>query len=83
MEEASMISLSVGGFFVVYIGAWLAVLGFLWARELWRERLSDWALSEGSVCVCDNCHFAFLIKPGESAARCLRCGEMCSIRKRF
>ena len=78
-----MIATNVSGFFVVYIASWFVVLAVLWAREIWRERISDWALSEGSVCVCDHCHFAFLIKPGESAARCLRCREMCSIRKRF
>jgi len=78
-----MIALDFASGFVVYIFVWFAVLAFLWGRELWRDKVYDWALSEGRVCICDNCRFAFLIKPGESVARCAKCDEMCTIRKRY
>jgi hypothetical protein len=78
-----MISLDFSTGFVLYLFAWFAVLAFLWGRELWRDKIYDWALSEGRVCICDNCRFAFLIKPGESVARCAKCDEMCTIRKRY
>jgi len=78
-----MISLDFASGFALYLFVWFVILTFLWGRELWRDKIHDWALSEGRVCICDNCRFAFLIKPGESVARCSKCNEMCTIRKRY
>ena len=78
-----MIELDFSTGFALYVIAWFILLAILWGRELWREKIYDWALSEGHVCICDNCRFAFLIKPGESVARCSKCNEMCTIRKRY
>ena len=78
-----MISVDIATAFVIYLFLWFAALSFLWARELWRQKIYNWALSEGRVCICEHCRFAFLIKPGESVARCTKCNEVCTIRKRF
>ena len=78
-----MIELDYDSCFVLYLFAWFVTLGILWSRELWRQKVHDWALSEGCVCICDNCRFAFLLKPGETAARCSKCNEMCTVRKRY
>lgn len=68
--------------FVVYLFTWFVFLVIVWIRELWRAKAHEWTLSEGRLCICDDCHFAFLIKPGETAARCPRCDEICVIRKK-
>jgi hypothetical protein len=78
-----LIEIDVQTGFFIYLFIWFAMLAFLWGRELWRDKIYDWALSEGKVCICEECHFAFLIKPNESISRCPRCDEMCTIRKRY
>lgn len=67
--------------FFIYLVLWLLYLGILWARESWRTNINDWSLSEGKLCVCEDCHFAFLIRPGENAARCPRCNNLCHLKK--
>jgi len=69
------------GFFV-YLTVWLVLLIVLWSRELWRSRINAWSLSEGRLCVCDDCHFAFLVKPRETVARCPRCNQMSYVRRK-
>ena len=68
------------GFFI-YVAAWLVFLTILWYREQWRTKINAWSLSEGKLCVCGECHFAFLLKPRELAARCPRCNGLCYITK--
>jgi len=77
-----MIAVDAQMAFFLYLLAWFVFLAILWGRELWRDKIYDWALSEGKICICDECHYAFLIKPGESVTRCPRCDEMCTVRKR-
>ena len=77
-----MIVISIGTAFFLYVLFWFIVLLICWGRELWRDKVYNWALSEGNVCNCDRCHFAFIIRPGESAERCPKCNEVCKIRKR-
>lgn len=76
-----MIPLDFKGAFFIYLIAWLAILMALWIRELWRRKIRAWALSEGRLCICEDCLYAFLVKPGESVARCPRCQELCRVRK--
>lgn len=68
--------------FYLYIAIWLLTIIILWAREMWREKAYDWELSQDRLCVCDGCHYAFLIKHNENITRCPRCNEMCILRKR-
>ena len=68
--------------FSLYVAVWFVLLIILWTRELWRKKIYDWALSEGRLCVCDDCHFAFLVKPGITVSRCPKCEEMCIIRNK-
>ena len=76
-----MIPLSLQGAFLFYLIACLVALLILWGRELWRRKTYDWALSEGRLCICEDCLYAFLVKPGESVARCPRCQELCRVRQ--
>jgi len=76
-----MIPISFQQLFVSYLLVWLAGLMVLWLRELWRRKAHDWALSEGRLCICEDCLFAFLVKPGETVARCPRCQELCRVRQ--
>jgi hypothetical protein len=77
-----MIKISQENIFVFYIFASIFAMGILWIRELMRKKNYEWATSEGAVCICDKCHFAFLVKPGESLAECPRCEDICVIKKR-
>lgn len=77
-----MFEINVANLFNLYLLGWIILLCVLWARELWRLKTYAWALSEGSLCICEKCHYAFMVKPGESVARCGRCEEICVIRKK-
>ncbi len=77
-----MIDLEIKWAFIIYLFIWFFGLAFLWGREFWRSKIYDWALSEGSLCICDRCHYAFLVKPRESASRCPKCDEVCTVKKR-
>ncbi len=81
MEEGTVIEASVQTCFTVYLFAWMIFLVALWLRELWRSNVYDWALSEGNLCICGKCHFAFLAKPGEKITRCPKCNEVSRVRK--
>ena len=76
-----MIPTDYASAFMVYLTAWLIFLAIMWARELWRTNINAWSLSEGRLCICEDCHYAFLLKPRESAARCPRCHELCYVTK--
>ena len=77
-----MFEINVPNLFFLYLMTWMLFLVVLWARELWRLKAYSWALSEGSLCICEKCHYAFMVKPGENVARCGRCNEICVIRKK-
>jgi len=77
-----MIPLAMEYFFTVYVLAWFFTIGVLWAREHWRSRRNSWDISKDKLCFCDNCHFAFLVKPDENISRCPRCNGICILRKR-
>lgn len=68
------------GFFI-FLSAWLLYLTILWARESWRTEINEWSLSEGKLCICEDCLFAFLVKPLEKTARCPKCNNLCYLRK--
>jgi hypothetical protein len=76
-----MITVQREDFFIIYILAAFLIIFILWIRELLRVKTYEWALSEGSVCLCDKCRFAFLVKPGESLSNCPRCDELCVVKK--
>jgi len=78
-----MIPLDYEQAFVLYVAVWLFFLLILWGREIWRAKVYDWALSEGRLCICEDCHFAFLVKPGVSVSRCPRCDEVCLVRQKI
>ena len=77
-----MIPMNCTGGFMIYLFLWFILLTVLWIRELWRRKVYDWALSEGSLCICEDCHFAFLIKPNETVSRCPRCSEICMVKRK-
>jgi len=76
-----MIPLNFEFGFFIYLLIWFVYLTVLWARESWRTTINDWSLSEGKLCICEDCHFAFLVKAGESMARCPRCNNLCHLKK--
>lgn len=81
-RAGEMIPISCTGGFLIYLFIWIIVVFILWCRELWRRKVYDWALSEGSLCICDDCHYAFLVKPNETVSRCPRCNEICSVKRK-
>jgi hypothetical protein len=76
-----MIEVDLQTGFIIYIFAWFITLGILWAREIWRFKAFDWALTKDRLCKCDACHYSFLIKDRSNISRCPRCNEMCILRK--
>lgn len=67
--------------FFIYILGWFIYLTILWARESWRTNINDWSLSEGKLCVCEDCGYIFLIKTGESSRKCPKCSSLCFLKK--
>ena len=78
-----MIPLNYEFGFFVFLVVWFVYLTILWIRETWRTKINTWSLSEGKLCICEDCRFAFLIKPQESMARCPRCGNLCYLKKKI
>ncbi len=65
-----------------YTAIWLAVIVFLWLRELRRARRAEWELTKGKLFNCNYCHHTFIVKEMKNVARCPRCNAMCILRKR-
>ncbi|HJO93281.1 MAG: hypothetical protein GY756_27985 [bacterium] len=76
-----MIPLSYGNGFFIYLLIWIVYLTILWIRESWRTNINDWSLSDGKLCVCEDCSYAFIVKPRELSAKCPRCDNLCYIKK--
>lgn len=68
------------GFFV-YLFIWIIYLTILWIRETWRTDIREWSLSQGKLCICDDCKYAFLVKPRETTAICPKCGQLTIVKK--
>lgn len=77
-----MIAINYASGFTVYLCAWMLFLAILWTRELWRRNVYDWSVSEGSLCICEHCRYAFLVKSGETFSRCPKCNGMCRVRRK-
>ncbi len=75
-----MIPVSYEIIFFIYVLLWFVYLTILWARETWRTGIRDWSLSEGKLCLCNECRYAFLVKPRENTALCPKCNNMCIIK---
>lgn len=76
-----MFHVSFATAFFIYLLIWIIYLTILWARETWRTDIRDWSLSQGKLCICDECRYAFLVKPRETTAICQRCGQLTIIKK--
>lgn len=77
-----MIPLAIRYGFIVYVCFWMITLVVLWAWEMFRSKAYDWVISEDRLCLCDNCHYTFLLQPHVNITRCPRCNDMFIYRKR-
>lgn len=76
-----MIELYGSDFFSFCLFLCLGLLAFLWFRELRRQRIYDWDLTQERPCTCHACQYTFMMKNNETIARCPRCNAICTLRK--
>ncbi len=67
--------------FFIYLLAWIIYLIILWGRESLRTNINEWSLSDGKLCVCDKCGFAFISNPRLASSECPKCKNICLIKK--
>ncbi|QSH40101.1 hypothetical protein P0136_01435 [Lentisphaerota bacterium ZTH] len=76
-----MIGINLSTGMLIYLILWLVTIAILWARELWRVKVTDWRISRSHLFRCDHCQYAFLTKENSNITRCPRCNAMCILRK--
>jgi uncharacterized paraquat-inducible protein A len=77
-----MIQITLAHLFYIYLLTWFVVLILLWTRELWRHKAYDWELSKDQLCLCEHCHYSFLVKNNKNITRCPNCNGICIANKR-
>lgn len=76
-----MIALYGSDFFSLCLFVFLVLLSILWYRELRRQRIYDWNLTQDRPCTCHECQLTFMMKNNETISRCPRCNAICTLRK--
>lgn len=61
---------------------WIALIGYLWFRELRRQRKYDWHLSRQYPCTCRACQLTFMMRANDIVTRCPRCNAICARSRR-
>ena len=77
-----MIEVNLTTLLFIYFLLWIAVIIFLWIREILRTKKHSWSLSNSRLLHCDKCHHSFLVKDGANLSRCPECNEICINKKR-
>ncbi|HBM15966.1 MAG TPA: hypothetical protein DD381_06450 [Lentisphaeria bacterium] len=75
-----MFQASYATVFFIYLLLWIVYLIILWVRESWRNDIRNWSLSEGKLCICNECRYAFLVNPRENTTICPKCGQFILIK---
>ena len=77
-----MIAINFSTALLIYMLVWLLTIAILWIREVWRNKVNDWKISNSRLFRCDHCQYAFLTKENTNITRCPRCNGMCILRKK-
>ena len=75
-----MIGIGFDHFFILYITLGIFILTIFWTRQIFREKVYEWNISQEFLGRCNNCNVTFLAHRNESIARCPACNEMMKIR---
>ena len=70
-----MIGIGIDQFFILFNILMMSILAGFWLRQLLRENVYDWNISQELLCWCKNCNLTFVVKRIESVARCPKCDD--------
>ena len=75
-----MIGIGFDHFFILYSVLLVFLLVVFWTRQIFREKVYEWNISQEFLTRCNKCNITFLAHRNDSAARCPACGEIIKIR---
>ena len=75
-----MIGIGFDHFFIINISLMMIVLVMFWTRQIFREKVYEWNISQEFLTLCHNCSITFLTHRNESIARCPGCNEMIKLK---
>lgn len=76
-----MIQVSYQNFFFLYLAIWLAVIIFLWIKEVFRMRSHYWERRTDKLFECGSCHHSFVARDEVSLYRCPKCNAICFVKQ--
>ena len=75
-----MIGIGFDHFFLIYISLFVCLLVVFWTRQIFREKVYEWNISQEFLWRCNKCNITFLAHRNESVTRCPGCSEMIKIK---
>lgn len=75
-----MIGIGFDHFFILYNLILIFLLVVFWTRQIFREKVYEWNISQELLCRCTNCSLTFLAQRSENVARCPACHEKNKIK---
>ena len=75
-----MIGIGFDHLFVIHNLIFIFLLIVFWTRQIFREKVYEWNISQEFLCRCNHCSLTFMAHRSESVVRCPGCHEMHKIK---
>ena len=75
-----MIGIGFDHFFIIYSLVLIFLLVIFWTRQIFREKVYEWNISQEILCRCNTCNLMFIAHRSDSFSRCPSCQEIIKVK---